>query len=83
MSERQAEINNEILYYVATGENTCKSDIERTFDNYTSEEVSTALTGLAVTGCLDCEGDKIWATPNGMTRVEEYKRSLPRTVRRF
>jgi hypothetical protein len=83
MSERQADINNEVLYFIATGTNTKRDEVEKTFDNYLSEEVSTALTCLAMTGCIDCDGEKIWATPTGMTRAEEHKKSLPRTVRKF
>lgn len=83
MSERQAEINSEILYFIATGEDTVRSDIERTFDNYNKDELEVALTGLAMTGCIDCQNGLLLVTSKGRTRVEEYKRSLPKTVRKF
>jgi len=83
MSERQAEINNEVLYFIAMGENTVRSDIDRAFDNYTGEELDSALLGLALTGCIDCQEGLLSVTSKGQSRVEEYKKSLPRTVRKF
>lgn len=82
MSERQVDINNEVLYFIATGKNTKRTDIDHTFDNYTGEEIDTALTGLACTGYIDCQDGVISATPKSQFRVEEYKKSLPRTVRK-
>ena len=80
MSERQEEINNEVLYFIATGEGTPRHEIDKTFGEYTSEEVDTALTSLALIGCIDCQGELILATPLGQTSVEKYKKSLPKTV---
>ena len=65
MSERQAEINNEVLHFIATGENTTRPDIEKTFGEYTGEELDNALTGLAWTGCIDCQEGRSESLPRG------------------
>jgi hypothetical protein len=83
MSERQLAINNEVLYFIATGENTTRSDIDRTFDNYLREEVDTAISSLTSEGCIDRQESNLLVTPIGRTRIEEYKKTLPRTVSKF
>jgi hypothetical protein len=79
MSEKQAEINNEVLYFIATGKSTVRPDIESTFSEYSKDEIDTALTSLAWTGYIDCQEGRILATPKAVTRVEDYKATLPRT----